>query len=109
MNMLLVNPWIYDFKAFDYWMKPTGLLYLSSVFKKSGCRVSFIDCLDRSDADINLKDCNFGCGKYRSFEIKKPLEYNNIPRKWQRFGISEEKFIEKCRKLQIPDLICVTS
>jgi len=28
-NILLINPWITDFKAYDFWLKPHGLLYIS--------------------------------------------------------------------------------
>jgi len=28
-NILLINPWIYDFAAYDFWMKPLGLLTLA--------------------------------------------------------------------------------
>ena len=30
-NILLVNPWIHDFAAYDFWLKPLGLLYLGNV------------------------------------------------------------------------------
>jgi len=25
-KVLIINPWIYDFAAYDYWFKPLGLL-----------------------------------------------------------------------------------
>ena len=28
MRALLINPWIYDFAAYDLWMKPLGIFYL---------------------------------------------------------------------------------
>jgi hypothetical protein len=30
-SILLVNPWIHDFAAYDLWMKPLGLLYLGGI------------------------------------------------------------------------------
>jgi hypothetical protein len=34
-RILLVNPWIYDFAAFNFWLRPLGLLmvaeYLSNL------------------------------------------------------------------------------
>ncbi|MFQ5628541.1 MAG: hypothetical protein ACE5I1_07255 [bacterium] len=30
-TFLLVNPWITDFAAYDFWSKPLGLLYIASV------------------------------------------------------------------------------
>jgi radical SAM superfamily enzyme YgiQ (UPF0313 family) len=47
MKFLIVNPWIYDSAAYDFWLKPLGLLYISSILKKEGHEVHFIDNLDR--------------------------------------------------------------
>ena len=30
MRLLLVNPWIYDFVAYDLWSKPLGLIKIAS-------------------------------------------------------------------------------
>jgi len=32
-NILLINPWIHDFTAFDLWAKPLGLLYIGSTLQ----------------------------------------------------------------------------
>ena len=44
--ILLINPWIHDFAAYDLWIKPIGLLSIAAILKKSGFAVHFIDCLD---------------------------------------------------------------
>jgi len=44
-RILLINPWIYDFAAHDYWSKPLGLLYVAGILTESGYEVSCIDCL----------------------------------------------------------------
>ena len=31
--ILLINPWIYDFAAYDLWSKPLGLLYIAALLK----------------------------------------------------------------------------
>ena len=38
-KILLVNPPIYDFVAYDLWAKPLGLLYLSSILKQQNVDV----------------------------------------------------------------------
>ena len=48
-HLLLINPWIYDFAAYDLWIKPLGLLYLAGVLKKNHYCLSYIDCLDMHD------------------------------------------------------------
>jgi len=45
-NILLVNPWIYDFAAYDFWLKPMGLLYLGGLLRANNHNVYYIDCLD---------------------------------------------------------------
>jgi len=48
-KILLINPWIYDFTAYDFWLKPLGLLYMASIIEKyTDAKISFIDCLDTS-------------------------------------------------------------
>ena len=32
-NFLLINPWIYDFAAYDFWTKPLGLLYIAAILE----------------------------------------------------------------------------
>ena len=50
MRALLVNPWVYDFKAFDFWNKPVGLLIVADILKKFGFEIDFIDCMDRKSS-----------------------------------------------------------
>jgi len=45
-SLILVNPWIYDFAAYDLWSKPLGLLYLAGFLREYGFRIHLIDCLD---------------------------------------------------------------
>jgi len=42
-TILLVNPWIYDFAAHDFWIKPLGLLSMPAFLRKNGHAVEFID------------------------------------------------------------------
>ena len=46
-KILLVNPPVYDFAAYDLWAKPLGLLYLSSILKQQNICVQFFDYMDR--------------------------------------------------------------
>ena len=44
-NLLLINPWIYDFAAYDFWAKPLGFLYVAALLRKNGFSIHYIDCL----------------------------------------------------------------
>ncbi|MDD4479764.1 MAG: B12-binding domain-containing radical SAM protein, partial [Mesotoga sp.] len=101
-RILLVNPWIEDVSAYDYWLKPVGLLYISSILKDSGIEPVLVDCLDRYDADFlfsggESREKYFGTGKFHEVVIPKPESMKDIPRKFKRFGIPEELLRMKLR------------
>ena len=43
--LLLINPWIYDFVAYDFFARPLGLLYLAGWLRAQGYAVHFLDCV----------------------------------------------------------------
>jgi len=48
-HLLLLNPWAYDFTAYDFWLRPLGLLYLASVIRQyTDFELDYLDCLDCS-------------------------------------------------------------
>lgn len=93
-KILLVNPWIYDFAAYDLWVKPWGLLKISSILKKRGFEVSMADALDRHHPFLGtkVKDQGGQTGRFFSEEIEKPEAYRHIPRKYRRYGAPEDAF-----------------
>jgi radical SAM superfamily enzyme YgiQ (UPF0313 family) len=103
-HVLLINPWITDFAAYNFWIKPLGLLYIASLLRKSGFRVTLIDCLD-----FQIKTKRYGDGKFFKTKIEKPLPFKPIPRNYSRYGIPEEILLKRLSFLEEPDLICVTS
>ena len=115
-KILLINPWIYDFTAYDFWSKPLGLLYIASILRQRDCHISYIDCMDRYDKDLlKLYERNFpdnkknGIGSFNKTKINKPMILRDIPRNYSRYGITEDIFCEKLKKEEKPDAILVTS
>lgn len=108
-RILLINPWIYDFAAFDMWAKPMGLLYISAALKKAGLQVSLIDCLEREQKNSTGKDKFPGLGHWKRKIVPTPEPLAGIPRRFARYGISEEAFLEKLENSPKPDLVMVTS
>ncbi|HMK76095.1 MAG TPA: B12-binding domain-containing radical SAM protein, partial [Thermodesulfobacteriota bacterium] len=45
-HILLINPWITDFAAYNFWIKPLGLLRIASLLRMNGFRITLIDCTD---------------------------------------------------------------
>lgn len=111
MRALLINPWIYDFKAFDFWNKPLGLLIVADILIKIGFEIDFVDCLDRLSPyfKTETKTDIYGRGKYHYELVDKPQIYKNIPRRYKRYGMPRNIFCEQIKLLKIPDLILVTS
>jgi len=111
-HILLVNPWIHDFAAYDVWAKPYGLLSLAARLRAGGARVSYIDCLDRFHP--NLAPANpsarHGRGPYLKTPIPNPKGLEKIARTYSRYGIRPEWLRADLVALDPPpDLIMVTS
>lgn len=111
MKILFVNPYIYDFSAFDLWLRPLGLSYLSGVVKEySDSDVYWLDVLDRAKHQKNYTFKREGRGKYKRVEVDKPEIYKCIPRKYSRYGMSLEDFHRKLNELPSDiDLVFITS
>lgn len=104
-HILLVNPWITDFSAYNFWVKPLGLLSLASHFREYGFRVTLIDCLD-----YDCKTKKYGDGKFFKTAVQKPAPLCPIPRHYSQYGIPDEILLKRLSSLEErPDLIGVTS
>ena len=81
-RILLVNPWIHDFAAYDVWARPLGLLTLAAILRLHGYRVSYLDCLDRFHPRAPQSDPfkRNGRGPYHKTEIPKPPGLADVPR-----------------------------
>jgi len=76
-RILLINPWITDFAAYNFWIKPLGLLYIGSLLRNNGFQVTLIDCLD-----FHTKIKGYRDGKFYKVKIEKPLPLKSIPRNY---------------------------
>jgi pyruvate-formate lyase-activating enzyme len=103
-HILLVNPWITDFAAYDFWIKPLGLLNIASLLRENGFWVTLIDCLD-----FLIKTKTYGDGKFFKTRIEKPFPVKSIPRHYSRYGIPEEMLLKGLSFIEEIDLICITS
>ena len=110
-HILLVNPWIHDFAAYDFWAKPLGLLNLAALLRSHGLSVSYIDCLDRfhPGAPVHDPSARYGRGPYLKTRIAKPRGLMDVQRTFSRYGIKPRWFEEDLQALPPPDLILITS
>lgn len=103
MNILAINPWIYDFAAFDFWLKPYGFLVILNYLKGKDINIDYIDCLDEKTIHAT-----FGRGKYPNEIVKKPAIFKSIPRYFKRYGIGLKDFEAKLEGKKF-DYILITS
>ena len=108
MRILAVNPYIFDFAAYNFWIKPYGfaviLTYLKN--KNPSLRLHYIDCLQAED-----KISAYGNSRLKSEIIEKPAVFKNIPRHYRRYGISPAQLRRKLHSLKGKkfDFILLTS
>jgi hypothetical protein len=114
-KILLINPWIYDFAAYDFWVKPLGLLYLGALLRRNKHLVSFVDCLDPHHPSMtkdNLKAPrrrSYGDGKFFRKVIPKPDALKTQSRSYCRYGISPDVFIAELMQHADADIVLITS
>jgi len=110
MRVLFVNPYIYDFSAYDLWLRPLGLYYLAAhVREHSDAEIYWLDALDRFQDGMEICGRADGRGKYPREFVEKPGIYQNVPRNYSRYGIPLELFQSKMAALPEMDVILVTS
>jgi radical SAM superfamily enzyme YgiQ (UPF0313 family) len=104
-HILLINPWVTDFAAYNLWIKPLGLLRIAGLLRRNGFRITLIDCMN-----YLVKTNRYGDGKFFKTKIEKPLPFKSIPRNFSRYGIPEEILLKRFSMFgEEPDIIGITS
>lgn len=110
MDVLLVNPWIYDFAAYDFWLRPYGLLRLGGLLRKEGYRVEFLDLLDPFHPELPRKPKRraYGTGHFWREEVPKPIFFEDVPRRLARYGLPRKLAEKEVAGLKPPKVILIT-
>jgi len=112
MNILLINPWITDFAAYDFWIKPLGLLYVGAFLKHRGHNVRLIDCMDRfqniTGTELKHNSRKYNTGKFNREVITKPECLVHVHRHFCRYGIPVDLFQNLVSSGRKPDLVLVS-
>ncbi len=96
-KVLLVNPPIYDFAAYDFWIRPYGLLSVAGKLRHSA-DFQLFDYMDRrSDENASPSD-RWGRGPFRNQRVPSPEVLTHIPRHFRRFGLPRERFAAYLRE-----------
>ncbi len=104
LRVLLINPPIYDFTAYDYWLKPYGLLRVAGHLR-GRAELSLFDYLDRRHPAMNISEERrvdpWGRGSFRSEPVPLPRALAEIPRNYHRFGL-ERRLLQEFLAQQPP-------
>ena len=113
-NILLVNPWIVDFAAYDFWIKPLGFLIIANILRENNYQITLLDCLDRnsnllSNHNRNKRLKRNGTGHFLKTNIEKPTSLKWVPRHYSRYGLPYTLVCNQLKNLNSPDVILVSS
>jgi radical SAM superfamily enzyme YgiQ (UPF0313 family) len=89
-RVLLVNPPIYDFSAYDFWLKPYGLLRIAG-YLRGQARFTLFDYLNRFHPQApSLPSQGVGTwerGPFYAEAVPKPALFASVPRTYRRYGL----------------------
>lgn len=103
-RLLVINPWIYDFAAYDFFAAPLGALSLAGWLLHLGYEVEFLDCLAAP-----RRPGPYGTGRYPKEILPTPPAVADVPRRYGRYGASEAAVRARLSRLTPPDAVLVTS
>lgn len=86
-RILLVNPPIHDFTAYDFWLRPYGMLRVAGRIQRA-CDLEVFDFLVSRTTDA------WGRGRFPDEVVARPQAFQDIPRRFRRFGRPRTEFCE---------------
>ena len=90
LHALLVHPPIFDFTAYDFWLRPYGIMRAAGRLARA-CRFTYFDYLTTAKKD------SWGRGRFEEEIVAKPEAFRDIPRRFRRFGRPRAEFQELLR------------
>ena len=116
LDVLVVNPWIYDFTAFNLWARPVGILKFLRLLQIHNIEFKYLDMMDYSSflEEIpkelgNIKTKSNGTSSYVREEVEKPVEYSNIKRHYYRFGLGRKFLFQELEDFSNIKFIVINS
>ena len=85
MRVLLVNPPIFDFTAYDFWLRPYGMLRVAGLAQHA-CELTYFDYLVSNRRDA------WGRGRFFDQPVAKPAIFQDLARRFRRFGRPRDEF-----------------
>ncbi len=98
-KVLLIQPWISDFAAYNLWIRPLGLYRLAEFLWQRGISVEILDCLS----------CGVAPGKFPRKIVETPSILKGFPRHFARYGIDKEEFLTRLKKAYPFDAVLIST
>jgi radical SAM superfamily enzyme YgiQ (UPF0313 family) len=112
-RVLLVNPWIHDFAAYDFWARPLGLLTVGGWLRAAGVEPALLDLTDPRSPHLpsawRPRRKPGGHGRFVAQQIPRPAALPYVNRKWRRYGLPPEFAEAVLSAMPRPDAALVTS
>jgi hypothetical protein len=109
-KILLVNPPIYDFAAYDFWLKPSGMLGVAG-FLRGRADFKLFDYLDRlapcMSGQQKFESDRWGRGRFYCQHAPAPPALETIPRYFRRFGLPRNLFTDFLAKEGLFDFVMI--
>ncbi len=109
-KILLLNPPIYDFAAYDFWLKPYGLLSIAG-YLRGNADFELFDYLDRLHPFMagrkEQQSDEWGRGRFYCEQVTSPPCLEQIPRYFRRFGLPRNMFQDFLTKRQPCDFVFI--
>jgi hypothetical protein len=99
VRVCVVNPPVYDFSAYDFWVRPYGALQAAG-YLAGAAEVRLFDYLDRFHPSAPARQGepeSYGRGKYRAEIVRKPAVFSSLRRHYRRYGLPRRLFREYLR------------
>ncbi len=100
-KIALVNPPIMDFSAYDFWLKPFGLISIGGYLRGQADLRLFDFLLRRHPglpSDERLRRDQWGRGTFHAEDLPKPAPLAALRRRFHRFGLPRPLFQEFLRR-----------
>ncbi|MCP4450161.1 MAG: radical SAM protein [Planctomycetes bacterium] len=92
-RILLVNPPIYDFAAYDFWLKPYGLLEVAG-FLRDQAEYTLFDYTDRWHPSVDTRHNAWAQGQFPWTRLPKPACLESVTRYFRRYGLERQLFTD---------------
>jgi len=101
-RVLLINPPVYDFAAYDFWAKPMGLLVMAGKLARIGLEPVLVDAMDPHHPALEGLAVparkKHGKGKFFAEDVPKPEAIADVPRRYKRHGLPRDRLRKTVRE-----------